>query len=136
MYELLTGRPAFRGDAISDTIAAILGREPDWTGLPEATPASIRRLLQRCLGKDSKRRLHIADARIELDDALSGASPSPVAAPIVCPAQGSRARRLVCSGRCGRPPSCRAGRACDAACEILSLLGAGGMGEVYRAVTS
>ena len=70
LYEMLTGRTAFAGETISDTIAAILGRGPDWQTLPETTPASVRRLLQRCLEKDPKRRLHdIADARIEIDDA-------------------------------------------------------------------
>ena len=72
-YELLTGRTAFAGETISDTIAAVLGRGPDWQMLPETTPASVRRLLQRCLEKNPKRRLHdIADARIELEDTLAG----------------------------------------------------------------
>src|SRR3989441_6183098 len=70
VYELLTGRRAFDGETVSDTIAAILEREPDWSILPAATPSTIRRLLQRSLEKDPKRRLHdIADARIEIDDA-------------------------------------------------------------------
>jgi eukaryotic-like serine/threonine-protein kinase len=73
LYELLTGRMAFAGETLSDTIAAILGRGPDWKMLPDTTPASVRRLLQRCLEKDPARRLHdIADVRIELDDARSG----------------------------------------------------------------
>ena len=73
LYQMLTGRTAFAGETISDTIAAILGRGPDWQTLPETTPAGIRRLLQRCLEKDPKRRLHdIADARIELEDAGTG----------------------------------------------------------------
>src|SRR3989442_1902959 len=70
MYEMLSGRNAFAGETVSDTIAVILGREPDWSALPEETPPAIRRLLQRCLEKDPKRRLHdIADARLEIDDA-------------------------------------------------------------------
>src|SRR2546425_7070949 len=77
VYELLTGRRAFDGETVSDTIAAILEREPDWSILPAATPSTIRRLLQRSLEKDPKRRLHdIADARIEIDDAL--AAPAPI----------------------------------------------------------
>ena len=45
-------------------------KEPDWSELPAATPAAIRRLLKRCLEKDRRRRLHaIADARIEIEDA-------------------------------------------------------------------
>jgi eukaryotic-like serine/threonine-protein kinase len=69
VYEILTGRKAFAGETVSDTIAAILEREPDWSALPDTTPSTIRRLLQRSLEKDPKRRLHdIADARIEIDD--------------------------------------------------------------------
>jgi serine/threonine protein kinase len=69
LYEMLTGRRAFPGDTMSDTIAAVLGRDPDWHSLPDTTPAAVRRLLRRCLHKDSNHRLHdIADARIELED--------------------------------------------------------------------
>jgi serine/threonine protein kinase/Tol biopolymer transport system component len=73
LYEMLTGRPAFAGDTASDTIAAILDREPDWQRLPASIPPNIVRLTQRCLEKHPKNRLHdIADARLEIDDALSG----------------------------------------------------------------
>ena len=67
LYEMLTGRVTFGGDTVSDSIAKILEREPDWTALPAATSAPIRRLLLRCLAKDPKQRLRdIGDARIEL----------------------------------------------------------------------
>ena len=73
LYEMLTGHVAFPGETVSDTIAAILGREPDWAALPATTPPMVARLLQRGLEKDPKRRLRdIADARAELDDALEG----------------------------------------------------------------
>jgi Tol biopolymer transport system component len=76
LYEMLTGHPAFPGATVSDTIAKILEREPDWSALPAATPATIRRLLLRCLAKDSKWRTRdIADVRIEIDtidEALPG----------------------------------------------------------------
>ena len=76
LYELLTGRVAFAGDTSSDTIAAILEREPEWSALQ--TPVSLRRVLQRCLEKDPRRRLHdIADARIEIEDVISGAAGTP-----------------------------------------------------------
>ena len=72
LYEMLTGRLAFAGETTSDTIAAILEREPDWNALPGATPDTIRHLLQRCLEKDPKRRLRdIGDARAEIDDAIA-----------------------------------------------------------------
>ena len=51
LYEMLTGRVAFPGDTISDTIAKILEREPDWSALPTGTPSAVRRVLLRCLAK-------------------------------------------------------------------------------------
>jgi hypothetical protein len=71
LYEMLTGRAPFAGDTISDTLAAILEREPELARLPTGTPAPIRRLLRRCLEKDRKRRLDSAAAvRLEIDDAI------------------------------------------------------------------
>jgi Tol biopolymer transport system component len=69
LYEMLTGRPLFGGDNISDLLASVLKTDPDWTALPADTPASIRRLLRRCLEKDPRARLSsIGDARLELDE--------------------------------------------------------------------
>jgi eukaryotic-like serine/threonine-protein kinase len=77
LYELLTGRPAFAGDHPSDSIAAVLEREPDWSQLPANISQRIRRLLHRLLEKDRSNRLHdIADARLEIDDAKSADHPS------------------------------------------------------------
>ena len=68
LYEMLTGRVTFAGDTVSDSIAKILEREPDWSALPAATPVPIRRLLLRCLAKDPKQRLRdFGDVRIEID---------------------------------------------------------------------
>ena len=59
LYEMLTARRAFGGDEISDTLAAVLKEEPDWTSVP----ARARTLVQRCLEKDPRRRLRdIGDA--------------------------------------------------------------------------
>jgi hypothetical protein len=80
LYEMLTGRQLFRGETVSDTLAAVLKTDPDWSALPADTPAAIRRLLRRCLERDRKRRLSdIADARIEIDEALVAppAEPAP-----------------------------------------------------------
>ena len=72
LFEMLTGRLAFSGETLSDAVAAILSREPDWLALPAETPESVRRLLHRALQKDPKHRLHdIADARIELEETLA-----------------------------------------------------------------
>ncbi len=75
LYETLTGKSAFVGETVSDTLAGILTREPEWDRLPVSTPANVRALLRRCLRKDRERRLRdIGDARLELEDALAGAT--------------------------------------------------------------
>ena len=75
LFEMLTGRAAFAGETVSDTIARVLEREPDWERLPSTTPANVRRLLRRCLEKDPKQRLRdIGDARVDLDE-RSGIAP-------------------------------------------------------------
>jgi Tol biopolymer transport system component len=80
VYEILTARPVFRRETTSDTIAAVLERDPDWSVLPSETPAGIRRLLERCLEKDPRSRLRdIGDARLEIQEAL-GVAPTPGAA--------------------------------------------------------
>ena len=77
LYECLTGRRAFAGETVSDTIAKILERDPDLAVLPGATPPLVRELLQRCLDKDPKHRLRdIGDARIALEEVLAARSPS------------------------------------------------------------
>ncbi len=72
LYEMLAGTKAFAGETVSDTMAAILKEEPDWSELATETPFLIRRLLRRCLEKDRKRRIpDIGMARFEIDDALA-----------------------------------------------------------------
>jgi serine/threonine protein kinase/Tol biopolymer transport system component len=79
LYETLAGHAAFPGDTLADTIAAVLEREPDLSKLPANTPPGVRRLVQWCLDKDLKRRLHdIGDARLDLDAAI--AAPASTAA--------------------------------------------------------
>jgi serine/threonine protein kinase/dipeptidyl aminopeptidase/acylaminoacyl peptidase len=79
LYECLTGTRAFPGETISDTLAAILRSEPDWSALPVQTSGAVRKLLRRCLEKDPKRRLRdIGDARLDLEDALSAGPGSAV----------------------------------------------------------
>jgi eukaryotic-like serine/threonine-protein kinase len=71
LYEMLTGDRAFKGDDPSDVLAAVLRQDIDWSQLPRSTPVPIRRLLERCLERDPKKRLRdIGDARIEIDEAL------------------------------------------------------------------
>jgi len=73
LYEMLTGRSAFAGETTSDTLAAVLKLEPDWTLLPRGTPGALRRLLGRCLTKDPKKRLRdIGEARVLIEEVQSG----------------------------------------------------------------
>jgi len=73
LYEMLTGQRLFKGETPTDILALVVGQEPDWTRVP----AKTRRLLQSCLQKDPKQRLHdIADARLLLEDAADSAGPS------------------------------------------------------------
>jgi Tol biopolymer transport system component len=82
LYEMLSGQRAFKGDDISDTLAAVLRQDIDWTALPASTPASVRRLIARCLDRDVKRRLRdIGEARIVLDDPAALASGDPAGVP-------------------------------------------------------
>ena len=75
LFELLTASAAFHGGTMTDTLAAIVDREPAWDRLPAATPAGVRRLLQRCLEKDASRRLRdIGDVRAELEEPRLGAA--------------------------------------------------------------
>jgi len=77
---MLTGKVAFPGDSVTDTLAGVIRAEPDWSQLPATTPMRVRVLLQRCLQKDLKQRLQaIGDARISLDEVIAG-GPEPPAA--------------------------------------------------------
>ena len=104
LYEILTGRRAFGGDTLSDTIANVLDRQPPWEALPAGTPPAVRKLLRRCLDKDPRERLRdIGDARVELREAVS----SPVGEPVgvspaqVPPAAWQRALPWVAGGAVG-----------------------------------
>ena len=78
LFETLTGRRAFAGDDITDTMVAVLSKEPDWAELPKTTPAMIQKLLRRCLAKDRRQRLDsAADARLEIQDAIAASADTP-----------------------------------------------------------
>jgi len=80
LYEMLTGQPAFRGETVSDILAAVLRSEPDWSLLPRDVPAHIRKLIERCVQKDPQKRLpHISIARFEIEEAPAIADSAPVA---------------------------------------------------------
>jgi serine/threonine-protein kinase len=84
LFEMLTGRQVFEstGDTVSDAVAAVLMKEPDWTALPADTPPHIERLLRQCLEKDLKKRLpHVAIARFEIDEPSASALAAPAPQP-------------------------------------------------------
>jgi len=99
LWEMITGKRLFAGETVSDTLAAVLRADPEWTLLPPATPAPLADLLRRCLERDPRRRLHdVADARIVLEDLLEGRwrpqAPT-TSSPPPAPPRPSRTRRAA-----------------------------------------
>ena len=92
LYEMITGRRPFEGESVTEILAHIIEREADFDRVPGSTPASIRRLLRRCLEKDPRKRIpDIGVARIEIEDAMMS--------PIDVESLGKRASSL----RIGQP---------------------------------
>jgi eukaryotic-like serine/threonine-protein kinase len=90
LYEMLTGRRAFDGEDMTDVLGAVVRLDPNWEALPPDVPPSIRTLLQRCLVKDSRKRIaDIAAARFVLDHQAS------VASTVAVPARSNRIAWLV-----------------------------------------
>lgn len=83
---MLTGKTAFCGETVTDTLADVIKIEPQWSELPSPTPPHIRVLLRRCLQKNPRQRLRdIGDARISLEEVLSGSPESFTAAGLIFP---------------------------------------------------
>ena len=73
LFEMLTAKRTFSSETVSDTLVRVLSGDPEWSALPDATPPNVRRLLERCLTKDVRRRLRdIGEARVLLEDAMDG----------------------------------------------------------------
>ena len=90
LYEMLTGQRPFHGRDVSETLAAIMMKQPEWPALPTTTPTPLQRLLRRCLEKDSSERLRdIGEARIGIKEALTTPAVEPVS---VAPARASSKR--------------------------------------------
>jgi len=85
LFEMLTGAPLFGGgETITDTIASVVKQEPDWKALPADTPSHVRKLLERCLRKDPKKRMQaIGDVRLLLDEPDEAPAAAVAAAPVV-----------------------------------------------------
>jgi serine/threonine-protein kinase len=88
LYEMLTGKRAFEGEEVSDVLASVLAREPDWTLLPSSLSPVLATFLKRCLHKDRKQRIGDAQSvRLALEGAFEAAvahagQPSAVAQPV------------------------------------------------------
>jgi len=81
LYEMLTGISPFTRRTGADTIASVLESQPDYAALPPDTPWIARRLVQRCLEKDSSRRLqHMREVRVLVEEALASLGAGPVGA--------------------------------------------------------
>ena len=98
LYEMLTGAQPFSGETVTDSLGAILHRDPEWALLPPDTPPRIRELLTNCLAKDRKQRLHdMGDARLELERAIGGREWASAAASTPVP---KRTRMLAIGAGC------------------------------------
>jgi Tol biopolymer transport system component len=72
LYEMLSGKPTFTGETVTDILASVVRGEPEWSQLPSNTPPRIREILHRCLHKDQRQRLQsIGEARITLEKYLA-----------------------------------------------------------------
>ena len=93
LYEMLSGGKAFKGQSVTDCLAAIVGQDPDWTRLPPSVPDNVVRLIQRCLHKDLQGRLaDVGEARREIEDVLATGTARRVGPPA---AQSTRRRASV-----------------------------------------
>ncbi len=96
LFEMLTGRHLFEGETASETLAAVIRQEVDWSLLPAGTPPTLRALLERCLERDPKARLRdIGEARIALDRLRRGEMAEPAAAAPATPENRSRREALA-----------------------------------------
>ena len=99
IYEMITGRMLFAAETASETMAAVMMKEPDWTALPSATPARLRELLRRCVIKEPRNRLQsIGDARIAIDELLT--TPGDIATPPVARESRHGRRWMIAAAVC------------------------------------
>src|SRR5262249_22682096 len=99
LYELLTGKQAFQGETLTDTIVTVLEHEPDWQALAPTTPTAVRTLLRRCLQKDKDRRFRDnGDARIEIEEALAETSAPMHDSPETKATARASKRRVILAG--------------------------------------
>ena len=84
LFEMLTGKRAFEGEDVAETLGAVIHKEPVWTALPANTPPAVRTGLQRCLQKDPRQRVRdIGDVRLAIEGAFETVFPQSGEAPLV-----------------------------------------------------
>ncbi len=67
LFEMVSGKRPFDGEEVTETLAAVLKDDPDWTALPANLPPSIRTVIQGCLKRDRRERIaDISTARFLL----------------------------------------------------------------------
>jgi serine/threonine-protein kinase len=89
LYEMLTGTRAFEGDNVSETLARVIEREPDWARLPATLSPALRTYITRCLQKDPRQRVQaIGDVRLALEGAFEAAVAQTVAPAVAAPRRG------------------------------------------------
>ena len=97
LYEMLTGRRAFEGEAVSETLAAVIRDDPDWTALPDDVPAGLLQTLRLCLHKDADGRLRdIGAVRLVLGGAFETQAGAEHGAAVTAPAAAWR--RMAAGG--------------------------------------
>jgi len=96
LFEMLTGRRAFQGESLADTLAAVIRSDPGLDRLPPATPCHVRATIERCLQKDARDRARdISDVRMALDGAFAGPAPTATAPRSRTSARGLAAAALA-----------------------------------------
>jgi serine/threonine-protein kinase len=97
LYELITGKPAFDGETVTEVLGSVLKAEPDWAALPKGTPPTILTLLRRCLTKDAANRSRDAgELRLQIQDARFASAPS--TSTVMGPAPAATRRRWLMLG--------------------------------------
>jgi len=96
LFEMLAGKRAFDGEDVTEAIASVVAREPDWAALPPDLPEQLRLLLRRCLEKDPRKRIgDISTARFLMTETLAPGTSSTAPDPAASVGNTARARRRI-----------------------------------------
>ena len=80
LFEMLSGRPPFTGETVSETLADVMKSAPPWQTLSASVPANLQELIRRCLVKEPRQRIRdVGDVRLALEGAFETAAPQTTA---------------------------------------------------------